>query len=172
MLLHTRMLNIIGLMLGAGLVLTSPATAEMSKWNLDKDHTTLGFEVAHMVVSKTKGKFTEYTGVVEMDPDKQEFKTISAVIQTASVTTDHKKRDEAYERQQPAASGQQRRAAKALDDQRLAEPEQDATKEAPQQTRTQRNERSAGRVFRVWRSLWRSLWCGLWHILCPILLLE
>ena len=88
------MLTLIGLMISAGLVLASPATAEMSKWNLDKDHTTLGFEVAHMVVSKTKGKFTDYTGVVEMDPDKEVFKTISAVIQTASVTTDHEKRDE------------------------------------------------------------------------------
>ena len=70
------------------------ATAEMTKWNLDKDHTSLGFEVVHMVVSKTKGKFTEYSGTVEMDPEKQEFKTIEAVIQTASVTTDHQKRDD------------------------------------------------------------------------------
>jgi len=68
--------------------------AEMSKWNLDKDHTTLGFEVVHMVVSKTKGKFTEYSGTVEMDAEKQEFKTIEAVIQSASVTTDHQKRDD------------------------------------------------------------------------------
>ncbi len=72
----------------------STGTAEMAKWKLDKDHTTLGFEVAHMVVSKTKGKFTEYTGTVEMDAEKQEFKTIEAVIQTASVTTDHQKRDD------------------------------------------------------------------------------
>ena len=89
-----KMLTVIVLMMGVGLFLPSSATAEMSKWNLDKDHTTLGFEVAHMVVSKTQGKFIDYTGVVVMDPDKQEFKTISAVIQTASVTTDHKKRDE------------------------------------------------------------------------------
>ena len=70
------------------------AIAEMAKWNLDKDHTTLGFEVVHMVVSKTQGKFTEYSGTVEMDAEKQEFKTFEAVIQTASVTTDHQKRDE------------------------------------------------------------------------------
>jgi polyisoprenoid-binding protein YceI len=73
---------------------SATATAEMTKWNLDKDHTSLGFEVVHMVVSKTKGKFTEYSGTVEMDPEKQEFKTIEAVIQTASVTTDHQKRDD------------------------------------------------------------------------------
>ncbi len=68
--------------------------AEMAKWNLDKDHTTLGFEVVHMVVSKTKGKFTEYSGTIEMNAEEQEFKTIEAVIQTASVTTDHQKRDD------------------------------------------------------------------------------
>ncbi len=70
------------------------AKAEVTKWNLDKDHTTLGFEVVHMVVSKTQGKFTEYSGTVEMDAEKQEFKKIEAVIQAASVTTDHQKRDD------------------------------------------------------------------------------
>jgi polyisoprenoid-binding protein YceI len=70
------------------------AIAEMAKWNLDKDHTTLGFEVVHMVVSKTQGKFTEYSGTVEMDAEKQEFKKFEAVIQSVSVTTDHQKRDE------------------------------------------------------------------------------
>lgn len=70
------------------------AVAEMSKWTLDYDHSTVGFQVAHMVVSKTKGKFADYTGMVEMDPEAQEFKTIEAVIQTASVTTDHQKRDD------------------------------------------------------------------------------
>jgi polyisoprenoid-binding protein YceI len=73
---------------------SATATAEMTKWNLDKDHTSLGFEVVHMVVSKTKGKFTEYSGTVEMDAEKQEFETFEAVIQTASVTTDHQKRDD------------------------------------------------------------------------------
>ena len=85
---------LIGLFGWLSLGLTASAGAEMSKWNLDKDHTTLGFEVVHMVVSKTKGKFTEYSGTVEMDAEKQEFKTIEAVIQTASVTTDHQKRDD------------------------------------------------------------------------------
>lgn len=70
------------------------AVAEVSKWNVDHDHSTVGFQVAHMVVSKTKGKFTDYTGVVEMDPEAKEFKMIEAVIQTASVTTDHQKRDD------------------------------------------------------------------------------
>ncbi|WP_454062656.1 YceI family protein [Candidatus Nitrospira salsa] len=70
------------------------ASAEMSKWKIDHDHSTVGFQVKHMVVSSTKGKFLDYTGVVEMDPEAKEFKTIEATIQTKSVFTDHEKRDE------------------------------------------------------------------------------
>ncbi len=84
----------LGFIAGLSFGVSTMALAEMAKWNLDKDHTTLGFQVVHMVVSKTKGKFTEYSGTVEMDVEKQEFKTFEAVIQTASVTTDHQKRDD------------------------------------------------------------------------------
>lgn len=84
----------IGVLVGVGLHPVPHASAEMTKWNVDKDHTHLGFEVVHMVVSKTKGKFAEYFVTVEMDAEKQEFKTFEAVIQTASVTTDHQKRDD------------------------------------------------------------------------------
>ncbi len=80
--------------ISSALVSVTGVSAEMTRWNLDHDHTTLGFQVKHMVVSKTNGKFLEYSGVVEMDPEAKEFKTIEAVIQTKSVFTDHKKRDE------------------------------------------------------------------------------
>ena len=92
---HVRRLNVLILSVAlSALALSGLASAEMSRWNLDHDHTTLGFQVKHMVVSKTNGKFLEYSGVVEMDPEAKEFKTIEAVIQTKSVFTDHKKRDE------------------------------------------------------------------------------
>ena len=68
--------------------------AEMAKWNVDFDHSTIGFQVAHMVISKTNGKFAEYTGFIEMDPEAKKVKAIEAVIQTKSVTTDHEKRDD------------------------------------------------------------------------------
>ena len=73
---------------------TAPySLAEMAKWDLDPDHTTIGFAVKHMVVSKTKGKFLKYKGVVEMDPEAKIFKTIQATIETDSIFTDHEKRD-------------------------------------------------------------------------------
>ena len=89
-----KMIVMVGALVSMGIGLPASSLAEMAKWDLDKDHTSLGFEVVHMVVSKTQGKFTEYSGTIKMDAEKEEFKTIEAVIQTASVTTDHKKRDE------------------------------------------------------------------------------
>jgi len=90
----SRVLLLTGIVLSVGFGYATASFAEMAKWKLDHDHSSLGFQVAHMVVSKTNGKFTEYSGVVEMDAEAQEFKSIEAVIQTASVTTDHQKRDD------------------------------------------------------------------------------
>jgi len=69
------------------------AGAEMARWELDPDHSIIEFRVAHMVVSKTAGRFMTYSGVVEMDAEAQQFKTIEATINTGSVNTNHEKRD-------------------------------------------------------------------------------
>ena len=69
------------------------AGAEMARWDLDPDHSIIEFRIAHMVVSKTAGRFMDYSGVVEMDAEAQQFKTIEATINTASVNTNHEKRD-------------------------------------------------------------------------------
>ncbi len=73
---------------------TAWASAEVTRWKIDPAHSTIGFQVKHMVVSKTKGKFLHYTSVVEMDAEAKKFKTIEAEIQTKSIFTDHEKRDE------------------------------------------------------------------------------
>jgi polyisoprenoid-binding protein YceI len=70
------------------------AHAETARYNVDLDHSIVGFEVAHMVVSRTTGRFTDYQGSVVMDPDTKEIKSIDATIQTASVNTNNKKRDD------------------------------------------------------------------------------
>ncbi len=69
------------------------ALAEMARWNVDHAHSTVGFQVTHMVISKTSGKFTEYRGFIEMDPVTQKIVAFEAEIQTQSVFTDHTKRD-------------------------------------------------------------------------------
>ncbi len=59
-----------------------PVQAETARYDVDMDHSTLGFSVAHMVVSKTTGRFMEATGFVEMDPEAGQFKAIEATIKT------------------------------------------------------------------------------------------
>ena len=69
------------------------ARAEMARYDVDPDHSTIEFRVAHMVISKTTGHFKDYSGFIEMDPEAQTVKTIEATIKTASVNTNHEKRD-------------------------------------------------------------------------------
>src|SRR6266487_3400867 len=72
---------------------TEDARAATERFNVDPDHSIVGFSVVHMVVSKTTGRFKDYTGFIEMDPDARTVKSIEAVIQTASLDTNHVKRD-------------------------------------------------------------------------------
>ena len=69
------------------------AHAEPARWNLDLDHSTVEFRVAHMIVSKTTGRFTDYAGFVDMDAEAGTVKAIEVTIKAGSVNTNHEKRD-------------------------------------------------------------------------------
>ena len=80
--------------LGVSMVLGGTlAYAETARYDVDLDHSIVEFKVAHMVISKTTGHFKDYTGVIEMDPEAGTVKALDATIKTASVTTNHEKRD-------------------------------------------------------------------------------
>jgi polyisoprenoid-binding protein YceI len=67
--------------------------AEPARWNLDPEHSTIEFRVAHMVVSKTTGRFADYTGFADMDAEAGTVTAIEATIKAGSVSTNHEKRD-------------------------------------------------------------------------------
>jgi polyisoprenoid-binding protein YceI len=67
--------------------------AESARWSLDPDHSTIEFRVAHMIVSKTSGRFTDYAGFIDMDAEAGTVKAIEATIKAGSVNTNHDKRD-------------------------------------------------------------------------------
>lgn len=69
------------------------AVAETARWDIDPDHSAIEFRVAHMVVSKTSGRFRDYRGFVEMDADAKTLKSIEATIKAESIDTNHDKRD-------------------------------------------------------------------------------
>ena len=78
---------------GAMVSLPLAVQAESGRWNVDPDHSTVEFRVAHMVVSKTTGRFMDYAGFIDMDAEAGTVKAIEATIKTASVNTNHEKRD-------------------------------------------------------------------------------
>ncbi|MCP9440061.1 MAG: YceI family protein [Nitrospira sp.] len=83
-----------GIVLGLVLIgMSFEVRAETARWNIDPDHSLIEFRVAHMMVSKTTGRFLDYHGFVEMDADAKTFKAIEAVINAASINTNHEKRD-------------------------------------------------------------------------------
>lgn len=70
------------------------ASAQNTKWDLDKSHSSINFAVDHLVISETTGKFDDYT--VDTKSDKSDFTdaVFNFTAQIKSVNTDDAKRDE------------------------------------------------------------------------------
>lgn len=81
------------LLVGAMAWLPTAVHAEPARWNLDPEHSTVEFRVAHMIVSKTTGRFMDYTGFIDMDAEAGTVTAVEATIKTGSVNTNHEKRD-------------------------------------------------------------------------------
>jgi polyisoprenoid-binding protein YceI len=70
--------------------ITSMAT---ERWTIDTSHSTVDFVVRHMVVSKTRGTFTDWSGSIEVDKEDPAKSAVTAKIAVASIDTRDKKRD-------------------------------------------------------------------------------
>jgi polyisoprenoid-binding protein YceI len=62
-------------------------------FDLDVSHSTVGFHVRHLMVSKTRGRFTGFSGSVTIADDPL-ASSVDVTIDAASVTTGDDKRDE------------------------------------------------------------------------------
>lgn len=66
----------------------------MAKWQIDQAHSTIGFEVKHMMVSKVKGQFTNYSADVEVDNlEDLTSANIEITIDATSINTNNGDRD-------------------------------------------------------------------------------
>ncbi len=61
-------------------------------WNVDAGHSTVGFVARHMMVSKVRGQFREYTAEVTVADDPLES-SVTAEVQMASIDTGSDDRD-------------------------------------------------------------------------------
>ena len=66
----------------------------MTNWTIDQSHSTVGFEVKHMMVSKVKGHFDSYTANLDVaDPTDLSDAKISFTFDVASINTKSTDRD-------------------------------------------------------------------------------
>ncbi|TQR21503.1 YceI family protein [Psychrobacillus vulpis] len=65
----------------------------MTKFNLDAAHSSIDFSVKHMMVSKVKGSFTNFTAELEGNAEDLHGATISFEIDVKSINTNNEDRD-------------------------------------------------------------------------------
>ena len=71
---------------------TGPASA--AAWRIDKSHSELTFQIRHFL-GRVRGTFRDWGGTIRVaDPARWEDASIEVAIRTASIFTDHEKRDE------------------------------------------------------------------------------
>jgi polyisoprenoid-binding protein YceI len=76
------------------IALTLPVIAAASTWNIDPDHSNVGFKVRHLMVSNVKGSFDKHTGTVDINDKDITKSKVEVSIDTNSINTNVQKRDE------------------------------------------------------------------------------
>ncbi|MFI6867437.1 YceI family protein [Nocardia sp. NPDC050406] len=71
--------------------MTTATTLTPGTWTIDTAHSTLGFAVRHLMVSKIRGRFTDFSGRLVIGEDGSA--SAEAEIRVDSVATDNPQRD-------------------------------------------------------------------------------
>src|SRR5688500_9455283 len=66
----------------------------MTTWKIDSSHSAVEFVVKHMMLSRTKGRFTKFDGAIELDEQNLANSSVTVEIDVASIDTHDEKRDE------------------------------------------------------------------------------
>jgi polyisoprenoid-binding protein YceI len=79
----------------AAVALVASQAQAADTYNIDAAHTTVGFSIQHMVISKVKGRFNEFSGTIQVDPKATPTVTEATIaIKVASIDTANTKRDD------------------------------------------------------------------------------
>lgn len=71
---------------GFGLLQAAP-------YDIDRNHSYVNFQVAHMVVSNVDGSFPDFSGEVEIDPKTKTLKKLEGQIDITAINTRNQDRD-------------------------------------------------------------------------------
>jgi polyisoprenoid-binding protein YceI len=83
----------IALTAGLAAVLSLPAAAATSTWQLDPAHSSAQFSVRHLAISTVRGAFSKVTGTVVLDESDITKSTVNVSIDVATVDTREPDRD-------------------------------------------------------------------------------
>jgi polyisoprenoid-binding protein YceI len=72
---------------------TSIPGYQAATWNIDPVHSEVGFSVRHMMVSKVRGRFTNFSGQLVTGDDPLQS-SVTAEIELSSINTGQEQRDE------------------------------------------------------------------------------
>jgi polyisoprenoid-binding protein YceI len=84
---YMKLSNTLGLL---GLI---PAMAGATALDFDTAHSSVGFEIKHLVVSTVHGSFTDFAGTIELNEKDFAKSQINFTVKTDSVNTANAKRD-------------------------------------------------------------------------------
>ncbi|MEJ9080080.1 MULTISPECIES: YceI family protein [Gordonia] len=70
----------------------APTELTAGTWNIDPTHSTVGFTVRHLMVSKVRGTFGAFTGTIEIAEDGSP--AVNATIDVTSIDTRNEQRDQ------------------------------------------------------------------------------
>lgn len=74
-------------------VLAAVAEAEVARYEIDPEHTTIGFSAVHMLVSNVQGQFMVFSGFIEMDAETKLMYAVEVTVKPWSVNTNHHMQD-------------------------------------------------------------------------------
>lgn len=78
--------------LATALLISGVASAQTT-WNADKNHSSIGFNVTHMVVSEVSGNFKDFESTVTSKSEDFNGSEVEFTAKTASINTENERRD-------------------------------------------------------------------------------
>ena len=72
---------------------TDTLTQQKTTWTIDASHSQAEFTVQHMMITRVRGRFSDVTGTITLDPESPENSGVAVEIDAASIDTREPDRD-------------------------------------------------------------------------------
>jgi polyisoprenoid-binding protein YceI len=73
--------------------MTQPITEIATQWQIDPSHSNVEFSVRHLMIASVKGRFGEFAGSVNIDPENPDRPNVDVTVDIASIDTRQAQRD-------------------------------------------------------------------------------